>query len=223
MNKLWVKTSLWTVVGIITIAAYSIANLSTLVNRCDINRDGVVNVQDLVLVTNHMGEKSDFSERTEEVISEVTFDNALTLLPGEKYRLRFSDYQATVDEFGRSLVSEINWGSVNRDGSLVRGFTIDDPKVNVSFIIFPKIYYKTLDGERVFECEDRTDGKLLCDEIIITIRKRGYETKSTGGPRDQRFTYTQLQYHAMAIGNLTHPDRTFEYELTATWETPKLQ
>ena len=60
MNKLLVKTLLWSVIGIIVFAAYSIANLSSLVNRCDVNRDGVINVQDLVLIANHMGERSDY-------------------------------------------------------------------------------------------------------------------------------------------------------------------
>ena len=211
-----VKIVRWSVVSIMILAVHSFANLGNLVNRCDVNRDGVINIQDIVLVSNHMGEKSDYSELIEEVIPEVTFDNVLTLLPGEKYKLRFSDYKITFDEFGEPLVTHIYWGSVN-GGELVKGFTIDDPKIGVAFFIYPHIYYKTLDGERVFECEDITDEKLLCDEVIIIVERtsQGVERTSqdTGSSRDNRFTYTDILYHTTVIGNLTHPDRTFrEYE-----------
>lgn len=207
-----VKIVYWSAVSVMILAVHSFANLGNLVNRCDVNRDGVINIQDLILVSNHMGEKSDYPELTEEVIHEVTFDNVLTLLPGEKYKLRFSDYQVAVDESGEPRVTHIYWGSVNGIGQLAKGFTIDDPKIRVSFFIYPHIYYKTLNGERVFECEEMTDGKLLCDEIIIIVEKRGYGSKDTGGPRDNRFTYTEIGYHTTMIGNLTHPDRKFKYE-----------
>ena len=203
-----VKIVYWSVVSIMILAVHSFANLGNLVNRCDVNRDGVINIQYLILVSNHMGEKSDYSEMAEEVIHEVTFDNVLTLLPGEKYKLRFGDYQVTVDEFGERLVTHIYWGSVNSVGQLVKGFTSDDPKIRVTFFIYPHIYYKTLDGEPVFECED-IDGKILCDEIVIIVEKRGYGSKDTGGPKDNRFTYTDILYHTTVIGNLTHPDRKF--------------
>ena len=204
-----VKIVYWSVVSIMILAVHSFANLGNLVNRCDVNRDGVINIQDLTLVANHIGERSDYPELTEEVIPEVTFDNVLTLLPGEKYKLRFSDYRVTVNEFNEPLVTHIYWGSVNGTGQLVKGFTIDDPKFRVSFYISPPIYYKTLDGERIFECEDMTDGKLLCDEIIIMVQK-GANKYTRGSTGENRFTYTGLSYDTIVIGNLTHPDRTFE-------------
>ena len=38
------------------------------------------------------------------------------------------------------------------------------------------------------------------------------ETEKIGGPRGDTFTYAGTQYGAVAIENLTHPDRKFEYE-----------
>ena len=54
------RTLFWGIVCIILCAGYSVATLDSIVNRCDINRDGVINIQDLVLVSNHMGEESDY-------------------------------------------------------------------------------------------------------------------------------------------------------------------
>ena len=72
-------------------------------------------------------------------------------------------------------------------------------------------FAKTLDGKRVIERDP------VWDEIVIEIvsiggpeRPEGFQ--EIGGPRGNRFEFTLVEYDAILIENLTHPDRKFEYE-----------
>ena len=45
---------------VFTFAVAAVSDFSSVRNRCDINRDGIINIQDLVLVSNHFGKTSDY-------------------------------------------------------------------------------------------------------------------------------------------------------------------
>ena len=152
------------------------------------------------------------NETTEEVLPEVTFDNVLNLKPGEKYRLRPSRMaEGKQDNFSDWRIHYFWWGNVDEGpGRLLKDYTPDDPKVSVFFELNPQPYSETLDGKRVFE--RLPDGDFVFDEIVIQITKKVREGEKTAGTRDNKFTYSFAVYDVVVIKNLTHPDRTFEYE-----------
>ena len=153
----------------------------------------------------------------EEVIPEITHSNALELRLGETYRMRPSSYDELDDGFGNSTIWYIYWGNVDNRGRLHKGVSTDDPKTRLTFhlkVIDKNPYSHTLDGKPVIDWIDQDDGTIIYDEIVIRVTERVFknETEKTGGPRGNRFTYAVAQYWAEPIKNLTHPDRTFEYE-----------
>lgn len=143
------------------------------------------------------------------VYPEITFENVLNLAPGEKYRLRPIDsHEGSGDE---GIIYSIGWGSIGEDRRLHEGFTEADPKIRAWFSMAntgKAPYAKTLDGKPVIVKEP------LWDEIVIQIVENqwGGGVQETGGPRGNRFEFTLVEYAAILIENLTHPDRTFEYE-----------
>ena len=153
------------------------------------------------------------NETTEEVLPEVTLDNVLNLKPGEKYRLRPSKIAEGTEHFGDWRIAHFYWGNVEGGaGRLSPDYTPDDLKVSVSFVLKPQPYSQTLDGKPAIEFEKLPDGGIVFDEVVIQISKKVREGEKTEGPRGNKFTYTLVFYHIVAIKNLTHPDRTFEYE-----------
>ena len=73
-------------------------------------------------------------------------------------------------------------------------------------------YAKTLDGKPVIVKDP------VWDEIVIEIISFGGlsgagGSKQKGGPRGNRFDFTLVEYDAILIENLTHPDRKFEAEV----------
>ena len=145
----------------------------------------------------------------EVVIEAVTFENVLDLAPGVQYRLRPIDaHEGKGDE---GLLYSISWGSIDENRSLREGFTEDDPKIRAwfSMVNAGKVpYAKTLDGKPVIAKNP------VWDEIVIEIVENqwGGGIQETGGPRGDRFEFTLVEYSAILIENLTHPDRKFEYE-----------
>lgn len=155
----------------------------------------------------------------EEMIPEITHSNALRLRIGETYRMRPSGYLEVENGFGESLIWYIYWGNVDWEGRLHKGVLPDDPKTHLTFHLdrnnIGKLpYSQTLDEKPVIDWIEQADGTLIHDEIVIRITRSVFwdETEKTGGPRGEGFTYATAQYGAVAIENLTHPDRTFEYE-----------
>ena len=64
-------------------------------------------------------------------------------------------------------------------------------------------YALTTDGKKVIE-----EG----DEIVIEIVSQEFAgVEQEGGTRNNKFVFTLVEYSAILIENLTHPDRTFEY------------
>ena len=153
--------------------------------------------------------KQPMPEKEATVYPEITFENVLDLAPGEKYRLRPIDsHEGTGDE---GIIYSIGWGSIGEDRRLREGFTEADPKIRAWFSMGnagKAPYAKTLDGKPVIVKAP------VWDEIVIEIVENqwGGGLQQTGGPRGNRFEFTLVEYAAILIENLTHPDRTFEYE-----------
>ena len=145
----------------------------------------------------------------ETMYPEITFENVLDLEPGQRYRLRPIDsHEGSGDE---GLIYSISWGSIDKDRNLREGFTEDDPKIRAWFSMGNtgrSPYAKTLDGKPVIVKDP------VWDEIVIEIVENtwGGGVQETGGPRGNRFEFTLVEYSAILIENLTHPDRKFEYE-----------
>ena len=144
---------------------------------------------------------------------EITFENVLELMPGEKYRMRPTESREGAGDEG--VIYSVSWGSVGGNPKeLLEGFTEDDPKVYAWFSMGntgKAPYAKTLDGKPVIVKDP------VWDEIVIEIISFGGLSgpggaKQTGGPRGNRFDFTLVEYDAILIENLTHPNRKFEYE-----------
>lgn len=150
---------------------------------------------------------------TEALVTALTFDNALDLSPGMRYRFRPRGYSEGTDGLGDWQFHEFYWGSVDEGvGQLREGFTMDSPKFAVIFNLTSKPYSYTLDGTPIVEWLRVDDAPDVFDEIVIEVNRKTREEVLLGGPRRNRFTYPLVVYEAVAIENLTHPDRMFEYE-----------
>ena len=145
------------------------------------------------------------------VYPEITFENVLELMPGERYRMRPTESDEGTGDEGR--IWSVSWGSVGGNPKeLLEGFTEEDPKVYAWFSMIndggKAPYAKTLDGKPVIVKDP------VWDEIVIEIVVNQWDggVQQTGGPRGNRFDFTLVEYSAILIENLTHPDRKFEYE-----------
>ena len=138
---------------------------------------------------------------------EITFENVLDLAPGQRYRLRPIDSHEGSGNEG--LIYSIGWGSIDKDHNLREGFTAEDPKIRAWFSMAnagKAPYARTLDGKPVIVKDP------VWDEIVIEIGVKNTHAIQKGGPRGNRFEFTLVEYAAILIENLTHPDRKFEYE-----------
>ena len=52
----------------------------------------------------------------------------------------------------------------------------------------------------------------ISDEIIVEITRSRGVSETLGGERGNKFPYKIVSYEGVAIENLTHPDRVYEYE-----------
>ena len=159
------------------------------------------------------------TDAQETVYPEVTHANALKLKLSETYRMRPSGYFEVENGFGESTIWYIYWGNVDNRGRLHKGVLPEDPKTHLTFHLdrnnIDKLpYSQTLDEKPVIDWIEQDDGTLIHDEIVIRVTTDPFwdETEKIGGPRGDTFTYASAQYGAVAIENLTHPDRKFEYE-----------
>ena len=118
-------------------------------------------------------------------------------------------------------------GNVDQSGQLLKsGETLkgvlpeDNPKVRVTFDLRKNPYSQTLvDQKPVIDWVEQADGTRIYDQLLIQVESERlfvvgveHQTQRTGGRRGQTFTYHVATYYATPIENLTHPDRTFEYE-----------
>ena len=151
-------------------------------------------------------------EVSEPEIPAITFENALNLIPGQRYRFRPTGITRSSSGAGDALIWGVEWGNVLSEQFLERGgFPADAPKIRITFNFQPtKPYGETLDGKPVIEYET-VGGIPLSDEIVVEVTSEAVVFENQGGARGDRFNYTSAHYTGVAIENLTHPDRKFEY------------
>ena len=191
--------------------------------RLDVDGNGSVDGTDIILVSNNFGESAtdtpqdtriiDQAEPTAKSdISEITFDNALNLMPGEKYRFKPTSFSTIRDEIGEFVIGYVHWGSVSIFGKLIERdhIPLDTPKISIEFRLDPTPYRDSLDGVHVFDHHPLTWE--VFDEIVVEVVSKGNQEERKGGERGNIYTYTFIQYKGTLIENLTRPDSLFEYE-----------
>ena len=139
---------------------------------------------------------------------EITFENVLDLAPG-RYRLTPNQGYAEGSEGVDVIIYDLSHGNVDAWGSpfpFGADIAADVPKIYALFELTKHPYALTPDGDRVIAFEPEMD------EIVIEIVSQMWVGKETGGSRGNRFEYDVVAYNAILIENLTHPERTFEYE-----------
>lgn len=156
---------------------------------------------------------------TIELPPSITFENVFELEMGQRYRMiptraKYNTFGTIQELFTHitvpnqeSTIWSVSWGSVgDYPPELLEGFTDNDPKVRARFFLedadSKNPYALTLDGKRVIE-----EG----NEIVIEIVGLRSSKIEAGGSRGNEFDYSLIEYAAILIENLTHPDRTIEY------------
>ena len=142
---------------------------------------------------------------------EITFENAFDLAPGI-YRFRPNSYSSTEGDLGDDVIADLDWGSVTLFGEEIEGLPPDTPKVLIIIELNPQPYHTMLDGKLAIEFERLADGTVIVDELLVEIGEKLREGTEESGERGNRYTYTYIVYQGVALENLTHPDRAFEYE-----------
>lgn len=147
-------------------------------------------------------------------IPAVTFDNALNLMLGERYRLIPTEYATSVGPLVDRTLHSVNWGNMTQyTASVVEraDFPADAPKIGLEIEMdAPQPYAYAKDGAPIISRNLITGDPM--DEIVIEISHKFLQQEDTAGPRGDKFTYTLVFYTGKVIGNLTHPDQVFEYE-----------
>lgn len=121
---------------------------------------------------------------TETDIPEITSLNVGNLIPRKRYRLQPTGYSTVPDTEGDPLIRVLHWSKTSR-------------VIRFSMYVYlgPYIYEKSTEGVPVINTDD---------EIVIEIIYRSRLIKDR--------TSVHVGYDAIAIENLTHPDRIFEVE-----------
>ena len=141
----------------------------------------------------------------------LTLENAQSLTPG-KYRFRPNSFSGSDNDFNEFIIIDLNWGSVSLFGDPIAGYPEDAPKILVVIELEPQPFETMLDGRNAIEFERLTDGTVIVDELLVRIGEKIRQGTGQGGTRGNRFEYTYVVYAGVALENLTHPDRKFEYE-----------
>lgn len=150
-------------------------------------------------------------ETTRAEIPKITFENALDLQPGNRYRFRPTHINAVNSHLkDEAWVNTIHWGNVLYAEPFQRAdFPDDAPKIALRIHPNNLNYYYTPDGEPVIEhAVEGAQG--LSDEIVVEIEKRHVITVSTGGENASQFEFHFVSYIGSVIENLTNPDLKFE-------------
>ena len=149
-------------------------------------------------------------------IPELTFENALNLVSGQRYRFRPTS-TFKVGNLAHGLqnfrLGHVTWGNVDESGvPYIRAeFPADAPRIAVSIYMETRPYFYSLDGDPVVEVL-YIGRKPVADEIVVEITGVGEVLERVGGERGNQQLYTTALYTGIAIENLTNPDRKFEYE-----------
>ena len=209
------------------LVAASIGRKPTTNPRLDINGNGIVDGGDLILIGENLGDIPLDSEKplmpeptqlpveTSPEIPAITFENALDLMVGKRYRLRPIDllrlYIKSVDP-DEAVLDSVYWGNIDQKGMLVEreDFPADAPKIHLE-IWFSEHdpYFYTIDGDPVVGIT-LTDDHTIYDEIVVEITSKTGIGDGLAGQRGNKFPYKHVGYQGFPIENLTNPDRVFE-------------
>ena len=148
-------------------------------------------------------------ETKEDVIPEVTFDNVLDLEVGKRYKMRPTSH---VESLGVSWLDHKL--SVLFFSNVSEGLGADIRAIDARFTLNPAPYLLKSKLERVLNFARSTDSRVY-DEIIIKITQK----KEIGEKERGVLIFDYVNYEAVAIENLTNPDRTFEYTTPPDAET----
>ena len=154
------------------------------------------------------------TETTAPEIPEITFENALSLGVGRRYRFRPTHLETTTDRWGDVLLRAVTWGNIGPDLEFVErsDFPTDVPKIRVDISFSEKQpYFETHDGKPIIR-HTRINNQPASDEILVEITNRHGVVDARGGRRGNKFDFKHIHYRAVVIENLTLPNRVFEYE-----------
>lgn len=152
------------------------------------------------------------------IIATITYENALSLEAGEKYRLRPDEMWTSTGPRENRQIRSLVWTNIDVSGNLLdRGNPPPDaPKIVVMISLDPPPYKYTTDGEAVIAEEDFFDGVNLVtvysDEVVIEISRIANQEERKIGERGNKVPYTHIRYFGKIVENLTRPDVVFEYE-----------
>ena len=141
----------------------------------------------------------------------ITFENALDLQPGNRYRFRPTHINVVNSHLkDEAWVNTIHWGNVLYAEPFQRAdFPDDAPKIALRIHPNHLINYFTPDGEPVIEYAVE-GGQERSDEIVVEIEDLHVIVPATGGEHGSQFEYTFVSYMGSVIENLTNPDLKFE-------------
>ena len=149
-------------------------------------------------------------ETTAPEIPEITFENALYLTAGKKYRFRPTHLGGITDRWGDVLLSSVTWGNISNDLEFVErsDFPVDAPKIRLNIQFYEKKpYFYTHDGAAIIR-----NNVPISDEIVVEITYRHEAVDDHGGRRGEKFDFKHITYEGIIIENLTRPDVVFEFE-----------
>ena len=183
--------------------------------RLDVNGNGVVDGTDVILVSKNFGKADTTTPQDPAVmqptaptakpgITAITFENATNLIPGERYRFQPDGIATTNNKAGESTIPFISWSNV--DFSTFVAMTVPEGslRIDARFDLEPRIYQFSVDGiPAISNPYDASTPWHERDQVVVEIIEKIDESKARNG--DIRVKYT-----AVAIENLTHPNRKFE-------------
>ena len=175
--------------------------------RLDVDGNGIVERADLSQVYEDFGKiVYDTPQPVMSDLPPITFENATNLMPGERYRFLPGSVATTGNKAGESVIPWISWSNV--DYTEVEPVTVPEgsPQMQVEFKLKPRIYQLSVGGVPVitipFSLFTYWDE---FDEIVVEIIEKLDERKARNGD-------ITVNYTAVAIENLTRPNRKFEFE-----------
>ena len=154
------------------------------------------------------------TETTALEIPEITFENALNLVVGRRYRFRPTHLETTTDRWGDVLLRGVTWGNIDRDLEFVErsDFPTDAPKIRLDISFSEnQPYFETHDSKPIIR-NTIINNQPISDEIVVAITASHGVVDARGGQRGNKFDFKHIRYQAVAIENLTLPNRVFEYE-----------
>ena len=152
-------------------------------------------------------------ETTAPEIPEITFENALNLVVGRRYRFRPTHLETTTDQWGEVVLRGVTWGNIDSDLEFVErsDFPTDAPKIKLDIWFSEnQPYFETRDDKPIIR-HTIINNQPISDEILVEITTSPFVEDARGGQRGNKIDFKHVRYQGVAIENLTLPDRVFEY------------